>query len=389
MNFINPYGQEKKKKEGIFHTPEDIALFMVNKTKVFDDGKGIWLDPCCGLGVLSILLASIQEDPIDFIKNRLIINEKDEHQLAIALNNFMEKFGVIPRSYNEDFLTLTIDYDYVIMNPPYFKYMDNDIYAYFLDVVTQKAKGFISINPMSFSNGRDFKKTREGLLTYSSLTTYHFDNIPGHIFYDATVRVSIIIAHNTDNNRKTTTQIRWQSNQRDKMILTLDDKLDDGLFTKDIFYKTSPNTTKYIHNDTLSKYTTEKTEYPLYITSTPRYFISASTKKLDRSGQIVIYLKDLETYHKALILLNSTYLYWWWRTSDSSMTLTKKTLMSLPWVDTIIDNELIQEILESENTNKVYKMNAGKKQENIKHPMELVSKLNNLFIDVDLLWLHK
>ena len=131
MNFINPYGQEKKKKEGIFHTPEDIALFMVNKTKVFDDGKGIWFDPCCGLGVLSILLVSIQEDPIDFIKNRLIINEKDEHQLAIALNNFMEKFGVIPRSYNEDFLTLTIDYDYVIMNPPYFKYMDNDMYAYF------------------------------------------------------------------------------------------------------------------------------------------------------------------------------------------------------------------------------------------------------------------
>jgi hypothetical protein len=71
------------------------------------------------------------------------------------------------------------------------------------------------------------------------------------------------------------------------------------------------------------------------------------------------------------------------------MTLTKKTLMSLPWVDTIIDNELIQEILESENINKVYKMNAGKKQENIKHPMELISKLNNLFIDVDLLWLHK
>jgi hypothetical protein len=71
------------------------------------------------------------------------------------------------------------------------------------------------------------------------------------------------------------------------------------------------------------------------------------------------------------------------------MTLTKKTLLSLPWIDVPVDMSLIQEILNSENTNKVYKMNAGKKQENIKHPMELISKLNNLFIDVDLLWLHK
>ena len=70
-------------------------------------------------------------------------------------------------------------------------------------------------------------------------------------------------------------------------------------------------------------------------------------------------MKDEDSYNKALIMLNSSYLYWWWRTSDSSMSLTKTTLLSLPWVDFQYQNEILSEILISEVQNKVYKMNAG------------------------------
>jgi predicted RNA methylase len=389
MNFKNPYNETEKKENGVFYTPEDISIFMSEKTKVFDDGKGIWLDPCCGLGILSITLASLQDDPIEFIKNRLVINEKDKTQLDIALNNFKEKFGVVPKSFNEDFLEYDFDIDYIIMNPPYFKYKSSDIYAYFLEKSCDISKGIVSINPISFTNGKNFKNTRKKLLDYNSITLYHFDNIPGHIFEDASVRVSIVISHNVSNDRKTTGQIRWKTENRKKMLETIDTNLDEGLFTEDIFYKTTPNTKKYINNKiTLKNYLTQNSDFPIYVTNSPRYFITASSEKLNRKGQIKICMKDLDSYNKALIMLNSSYLYWWWRTSDSSLSLTKKTLLSLPWIDFNYDDDIIDIIKNSENNNKVYKKNAGKLQENIKHPKNLIVELNSLFLSENFIKLH-
>lgn len=275
------------------------------------------------------------------------------------------------------------------MNPPYFKYKKSDIYAYFIDKASKITKGFISINPISFTNGTKFKETRENILNmFSSITLYHFDSIPGHIFPDADVRVSIIIAHNMTNINKTTGQIRWKSKKRKEMLYNLDDNLDDAIFTNNIFYKTTPSTSHLIHDNTLSNYIVNKSDYPIYITNTPRYFITASSKKLDRTGQIEIFMKDDDTYNKALIMLNSSYLYWWWRTSDSSMSLTKKTLLSLPWVDFSYTKDIIDKIKLSEENNKVYKKNAGKLQENIKHTKELVMLLNSLFVSDNFIKLH-
>lgn len=389
MNFTNPYNDDKKKENGVYYTPEDISLVMSSRAKLFDDGKGIWLDPCCGLGILAITLASIQDNPIEFIQNRLVINEKDKNQLNIALSNFQEKFGVVPRHFNEDFLEYDFDIDYIIMNPPYFKYKESDIYAYFIEKACKTAKGFISINPTSFTNGVKFQKTRRSLLEYSSLTIYHFDNIPGQIFEDAKVRVSILIAHQNTEERKTTGQIRWKRKLRQSMIENLDFKLSDAIFNGNIFYKTFPNTVQYIHSgEKLQDYLVSNSEFPLFVSNSPRYFISASSQMMDRTGQIKIYLKDSDSFKKALIMLNSSYLYWWWKICDSSLSLTKKTLVSLPWVDFDYDQEIINRILQSEQTNKVYKKNAGKLQENIKHPKDLISKLNSLFLHEEFIKLH-
>jgi predicted RNA methylase len=388
MIFENKYTESEKKKNGVFYTPQDVSELMSKKTMLFDDGKGVWLDPCCGLGILSINLASIQEDPVEFIKNRLVINDKDKSQLEIALNNFREKFGVVPRSFNEDFLEYNFQCDYIIMNPPYFKYKDSDIYGYFLDKASKITRGFISINPISFTNGKKFRKTRENILQFSSITLYHFDNIPGHIFDDADVRVSIIVVHNTSKDRKTTGQIRWQSKKRKEMLDNLDNNLGDGIFTSEIFYKTIPGTKNLIHDNKISNYVVGKSNFPIYITNSPRYFITASSKKLDRTGQIEVFMKDEDSYNKALIMLNSSYLYWWWRTCDSSMSLTKTTFLSLPWMDFDYDYSIIEKIKISELNNKVYKKNAGKLQENIKHPKDLVVYLNSLFIPESFIRLH-
>jgi predicted RNA methylase len=389
IDFTNIYNKEHKKKNGVFYTPEDMSLFMSLKAKSIDDGKGIWLDPCCGVGILSITLASLQDDPIEFITNRLIINEIDKKQLKIALDNFKKKFGVEPKSYCEDYLKYDFNEDFIIMNPPYFKYKNRDIYAYFLDKTLKKTKGFVSINPMSFTNSIKYKNIRKLLLDYKSINLYHFDNIPGHIFDDAIIKVSVIVAYNGKNERKTTGLIRWKTEEREKMFSSLDQNLSNGILVEDIFYKTYPDTTKYIVNgETLKNYVVNNSEYPLYIANSPRYFISASTNRLDRTGQIKIYMKDLDSYNKALILLNSSYIYWWWRISDSSLSLTKKTLLMLPWIDVEYNDDVIRTIKNSESNNRVYKMNAGKKQENIKHPKDMITYLNSLFLDNNFINFH-
>jgi hypothetical protein len=301
----------------------------------------------------------------------------------------MEKFGVSPKCYNEDFLDHNFKCDYIIMNPPYFKYMENDIYAYFMEKACKITKGFISINPISFTNGSKFKKTRNSILSFKSINMWHFDTIPDRIFDDADVRVTIIMCHNLLNERKTTGQIRWQSKERDLMIKNIDNYLGDGLFTSETFYKTTPGTSDYIHDNILSNYCVDKSLYSLYVTSTPRYYITASSKKLDRTGQIEIFLKDEKSYENALILLNSSYLYWWWRASDSSMSLTKGTLLSLPWINIKFNEFFINKIKDSENINKVYKKNAGKIQENVKHTRELIIELNKLILgENNLIKLH-
>jgi type I restriction-modification system DNA methylase subunit len=389
MNFNNPYNDDEKKENGVYYTPQDVSIVIAERAKIVDDGKGIWLDPCCGLGILSITMASIQDDPIDFITNRLIINEIDKNQLQIALSNFKEKFGVVPRSFNENFLEYNFDEDFIIMNPPYFKYEDSDIYAHFIEKACRTTNGFVSINPVSFTNGKNFQRTRNMILQFSSITLYHFDNIPGQIFKDAKVRVSIIVTHNKNSERKTTGQIRWKSEHRKEMLCNLDDNLSEGVFTDNIFYKTLPNTKQYISAEKkLKDFVVENSEYPIFVTNSPRYFITASTEILDRKGQIKIYMKDLDSYYKAIVLLNSSYLYWWWRTSDSSLSLTKKTLLSLPWVDVNYDIKIINKILESQLNNKVYKKNAGKLQENIKHPKELLKELNSLFLTENFIDFH-
>ena len=176
---------------------------------------------------------------------------------------------------------------------------------------------------------------------------------------------------------------------RKEMILNIENELHDANFSEQIFYKTNRNTTKYISkNKTLKNYTVGESEYPLYVTNSPRYFITASSRRLDRNGQIEIFMKDEESYKRALVLLNSSYLYWWWRISDSSLSLTKKTLLSLPWIEIETNEELLERIFESENNNIVFKKNAGKLQENIRHPRNLMVELNSTFLDENFIDVH-
>ena len=62
------------------------------------------------------------------------------------------------------------------------------------------------------------------------------------------------------------------------------------------------------------------------------------------------------------------------------MTLSLETLRSLPVPQFDLDRNLLSDLAESERQNKVYKQNSGAPQENVKHPIELLDRLNRLVL---------
>jgi len=119
------------------------------------------------------------------------------------------------------------------------------------------------------------------------------------------------------------------------------------------------------------------THYRLIVPSTPRYFISALKMPVERSSFRILYFYTERERDIAYLLLNSSYMYWWWRINDGGMTISEKTLLTLPVFDGIpINRKLVSKIEQSEKINLVVKRNAGKDNENVKHDPSLVNEIN-------------
>lgn len=53
-------------------------------------------------------------------------------------------------------------------------------------------------------------------------------------------------------------------------------------------------------------------------------------------------------------------------------------IASMPFPKFALDTDMMRMLVESEKVNKVVKLNAGSSQENVRHPRELVEKVNTL-----------
>src|SRR5690625_606644 len=73
----------RRLRAGQFFTPDDAAAFMASHAHEFP--LGTWLDPCCGVGNLSWHLAAVQEDPAAFVRDHLILIDRDEVALKTAV----------------------------------------------------------------------------------------------------------------------------------------------------------------------------------------------------------------------------------------------------------------------------------------------------------------
>lgn len=403
-----------RKAAGAYFTPDDISEFMASKAQEFPAGR--WLDPCCGVGNLSFHLLNAADDPVEDL-GRLTLMDLNPEAVLIAKTLLCLYFDPrintwkTMRALSGDFLEYEIEEDYVLMNPPYVgvkaddrfsSAASRDLYAYFMEKAA-KTKGFISITPQSFTNASKFASLRKLLLNErSGADIYCFDNIPGCIFKGIkfgsqnsnsanSVRAAIVVSSPKHSEWKITPLLRWLRSERAELISRLDSFLAEAPLTKDIFpkvgadllaaYESIVNTGTTRLSDDLSS---TPTDYKLYVPTSPRYFTPATKRSLDRSSLATLYFHDEQTMNKWYVVLNSSVLYWWWRVMDGGMTLSLSTLHSCPLPPLVSSlsndeiDEIVQELQVSEGANLVVKVNAGKGNESVKHPAELVEKVTRL-----------
>ena len=410
--------RDKRAEEGQYFTPDDVAQLMSKKSDMFP--KGIWVDPCSGVGNLSYWLIERQKNKEDFLLNNILFIDKDELALFIARTLFtlefqdkknnlfvcLEKKFILADFLEADNLP---SYDYAILNPPYVAtnkdikfetYKAQNTYAYFLEKVMKTTKGFISITPQSFTNSPAYEEFRKLLLdNFNKLFIYLFDNVPANVFKGIkfgskntnkanSTRAGIIVAMKTTGKEREhyiTPLLRWRAAEREKLFNNLDLFTAKVELSKDIFPKVDKDLVglyqRVISSHKKLEDITQKsgTDYSLQIPSTPRYFISALKKPVDRTSFRTLYFNNQEDFNLAYLILNSSYMYWWWRVNDGGMTISEKTLLSLPIPENLsVDKGIIKSLETSETENKVFKMNAGKLNGNVKHSFELIKKINNL-----------
>jgi hypothetical protein len=266
-----------------------------------------------------------------------------------------------------------------------------------LENIIKSSRGFISITPQSFTNAGKFIALRKLLLSrYKNLTIFCFDNVPANIFKGIkfgsknsnqvnSIRASIMVAIEGPGKRRISPLIRWKSSEREILFKESKKHLSEVPLSEDFFPKVGKDyeelfTSSLDFERIGNLVSVGKTKFVLYIPSAPRYFIPALKKSVKRASQKTVYFKSAEDRDRAYLLINSSFMYWWWRVRDGGMTLSLETILSCPIPPFKVNAKLVERLEKSELENKVYKQNAGAAQENVKHPKALIKSVNKWVI---------
>ncbi|MDT0234444.1 N-6 DNA methylase [Curtobacterium sp. BRB10] len=408
-------GRSERKASGQYFTPDDAAAFMAEQSRTFPD-EGVWLDPCTGVGNLAWHLAAAQADPASFVKHRLTLIDLDRTALLTAVVILASTYAeendqgaleaIWGRSRVRDFLSdeALPPHDFVIVNPPYarsprrsgFKTAAaNELFAYFMERVSSTSRGLIAVTPAAYLNAPRYQALRDHLdETQTGGYVFVFDNVPDTLFrgykYGSTntsntnfVRAAITVCTPNRAGWQITPILRWAAGSRSRMFLEAQDHLvnrrigPDGQWAK--VMRGTEQLWQYLEGAThsLSDFLVRgPTDYHLDVASTPRYYISASIRPLDRASKHILFFADAESRDRAYLLINSSVSYWWWRVIDGGVTLPLRALRSLPMPEFTPDDTIVTRLRNSETTDVVSKLNAGRQNENVKRPPALVEAVN-------------
>ena len=422
--------RSSRKSSGQFFTPDDVARFLAERAAAMPEGT--WLDPCCGVGSLSFQLAAAHGDGARaLLSERLILVDRDPLALEIAaallaIEYALDRDGyraLVRRSRVADALGDPLPAaDYVLMNPPYVvvprdeRFPDSaesrDLYAYFLERMTKHAaRGIVAITPQSFTSGRKFASLRRMLVRLlPTFDVYCFDNVPDNVFRGLkfgsqnsnrvnSTRAAVLVGRKDENlGRRITPLLRWRSHERAALLGAADDFLAPLQADADRAFPKVGAALIPLHAQMLECSTTVAdlvidgpSAYPLDVPVTPRYFLSAVKRVLDRGHVHRLHFATPTDRDRAYVALNSSLAYWWWRVYEGGITVSRSVLLTVPVPLDDAPPSLVASLEISERENVVVKRNAGRPNENIKHPWRLLRDLNRAvapeFVD-DLLATH-
>lgn len=409
--------RKNRKASGQYFTPDDAARFMARQAEGF--GVGTWLDPCCGVGNLSWHLAEVQDDPGSFIRDRLVLIDADATALRTAVALLSADWAdegdeeavqaLSGRSQSRDFLSegSLPAHDYAILNPPYARTAARpafetsnarDLFALFLERIAKTSRGFIAVTPASYLSVGKFKELRMVLnREYDGGRVFVFDNVPDTLFRGYKfgsnntsrtnfVRAAITVCAPRFAEWQVTPIIRWAAGHREVMF----DSCPQLLVPRRVgphgeWVKVAPGL-QAVWDLLASMPTTvadlvvaRQTPWSLDLGLTPRYYISAVRRSLTRTSKVTLYFAKESDRDRVAAVLNSSIPYLWWRALDGGVTLPRRVLMSTPVPDVRPPDGLLRSLWDSERRNLVVKLNAGRHNENVKHPAELIQALDELF----------
>lgn len=412
-----------RKSAGQYFTPDDAAHLMAKRSATFP--TGVWMDPCCGVGNLAWHLAAVQHDPATFVSERLVLADLDDHALRSAVALIAADYlaegdteglaALRDRAVRRDFLTRTAlpEHDFVIVNPPYARDRvrpgfttgkTQELFAFFLERIAKNARGFIAVTPASYLSAPKFQSLRTVLQDNATGgEVIAFDNVPDTLFRGYKfgssntsktnfVRAAITVCSPEMDQWKTTPIIRWRAASRQRMLAGCTDLLAPRLIgPHGEWIKTAPGLeavweTLESAQQTLADLLVDReTEYRLTVAMTPRYYISAAFRDLNRGSKTVLHFANERDRDRAALVLNSSIPYLWWRALDGGVTLPQRVLRSIPIPDTAVaDPGWIEKLHATEEACVVTKLNAGSLNENVKRPRDLVEKIDALLMpDID------
>jgi hypothetical protein len=408
------HDRHSRKSSGQFFTPDDVARFLAERAAAFPEGT--WIDPCCGVGNLSYWLADAQPAPASFVAERLVLVDRDPLALLIARALLATEFGLDAAGYAalcarsrvadalaDDLADDLPPFDYALLNPPYVVVPRDDrfasaeardLYAYFIERMLDLGRGVVAISPQSFTSGRKFAPFRRMLVDrLTSMDVYCFDNVPDNVFRGVkfgsqntnrvnSTRAAVLVGR-TDGiaRHRITPLLRWRAHERAELFAAADDFLAPLQADADRAFPKVGAALVPLHAEMLGCATTVGQlatggPFELAVPVTPRYFLSAVKRVLARGHVHRLAFPTPEARDLAYVVLNSSLAYWWWRVYEGGITISKSTLASVPVSIVSSPLSLVRGLEHSERENVVVKRNAGRLNENVKHPWRLLRDLN-------------
>ena len=241
-------------------------------------------------------------------------------------------------------------FDVVIGNPPYVDYKPSelgysllgydtlgcrDLYAYTIErsfQLLRQGGRMGMVVPLSLTFSRDFGSLRDlmskrsGLLIHSS-----YDNIPDRIFTGAKEsdntskanqqRVTIFVLHTAQDDAQiwSTSLLRWRASERTRLF--------DELQYSDATLKSSTDAWPKLGSARLGEFLNRWEACPhrlgesfsrsgsdsLVVPKTAGYYIAAYPEEMERTKQTVLRFRSRQDRDLAMILINSSAFFWFWR----------------------------------------------------------------------------